>query len=245
MCVNAKSIQSSPTLCDPIDSSPPVSSIHVDSPGKNIGVSCHALFQEIFLIQGRNLCLLCLFHWHAGSLPLAPPEKPCKAIKMKINKNMIVFKLTSLFFFLLRMLYHLWAGRLPWQHRWYPERSKVWLTKTLFISPSSKGMFAMCLKSRWSIYALSLVLSIWKQLFHLSSEVAFLCTKKGGRMRNIFTPAEHKSYMWNSRASWFTEMIISSDTPFQYLWWYYAPGLLTNTAVGTWMLNGRKICYML
>ena len=34
--------------------SPPGSSVHGDSPGKNIGVDCHALLQEIFPIQGSN-----------------------------------------------------------------------------------------------------------------------------------------------------------------------------------------------
>ena len=29
-----------------------------DSPGKNTGVGCRALLQEIFLTQGSNLCLL-------------------------------------------------------------------------------------------------------------------------------------------------------------------------------------------
>ena len=38
------------------------SSVHGDSPGKNTGVSCHALLQEIFPTQGLNLCLLCLLH---------------------------------------------------------------------------------------------------------------------------------------------------------------------------------------
>jgi len=34
---------SHPTLCDPMDCSPPGSSVHGDSPGKNTGVGCHAL----------------------------------------------------------------------------------------------------------------------------------------------------------------------------------------------------------
>ena len=38
--------------------------------GKNTGVSCHFLFQRIFLTQGSNSCLLCLLHWQADSLPL-------------------------------------------------------------------------------------------------------------------------------------------------------------------------------
>ena len=38
----AKSLQSCPTLCDPIDNSPPGSSV---PPGKNTGVGCHFLLQ--------------------------------------------------------------------------------------------------------------------------------------------------------------------------------------------------------
>ena len=51
--------------CDPMDCSPPGSSVHGDSPGKNTGTGegCHALLQGIFLTQGPNLLLLCLLHW--------------------------------------------------------------------------------------------------------------------------------------------------------------------------------------
>ena len=51
-----------------------------DSPGKNTSVGCHALLQGIFLMQGLNLGLLCLLHWQAGSLPLAPPGKPTSSV---------------------------------------------------------------------------------------------------------------------------------------------------------------------
>ena len=44
--------QSCPTLCDPMDCSPPGSSVHRDSPGKNTAVGCHALLQGIFPTQG-------------------------------------------------------------------------------------------------------------------------------------------------------------------------------------------------
>ena len=37
--------QSCLTLCDPMGYSPPGSSVHRDSPGKNTGVGCHALLQ--------------------------------------------------------------------------------------------------------------------------------------------------------------------------------------------------------
>ena len=47
-----------------------------DSPGKNTGVSCHTLLQWIFLTQELNLHLLCLLHWQACLLPLAPLGKP-------------------------------------------------------------------------------------------------------------------------------------------------------------------------
>ena len=47
-------IQSCLTLCDPMDCSPPGSSIHGESPGKNTGVSCQALLQGIFPTQESN-----------------------------------------------------------------------------------------------------------------------------------------------------------------------------------------------
>ena len=50
--------QSCPTLCDPMDCSPPGSSVLRDSPGKNTGVGCHALLQRIFPIQGSYPGLL-------------------------------------------------------------------------------------------------------------------------------------------------------------------------------------------
>ena len=50
--------QSCPTLGDPMDYTPPDSSVHRDSPGKNTGVSFHTFLQGIFLNQGLNLGLL-------------------------------------------------------------------------------------------------------------------------------------------------------------------------------------------
>ena len=46
-----------PTLCDPLDCSPPGSSVHRIL-GKNTGVGSHALLQGIFLTQGSNPGLL-------------------------------------------------------------------------------------------------------------------------------------------------------------------------------------------
>ena len=51
--MNAKLLQSCPTLCNPMDCSPPGSSVH--------GI-LHALLQGIFLTQGSNPHLLWLLH---------------------------------------------------------------------------------------------------------------------------------------------------------------------------------------
>ena len=57
----------------PVDCSPPSSSVHGDTPGKNTGVGCHALLQGIFPTQGLNPglphCRQILYH-------LKPPGKP-------------------------------------------------------------------------------------------------------------------------------------------------------------------------
>ena len=74
--MHAKSLQSYPTLCNPMDFSPPGFYVCERSPSKNTGVGCLALLQGIFLTQQSNLRLLCLLHWQEDSLPLAPPEKP-------------------------------------------------------------------------------------------------------------------------------------------------------------------------
>ena len=58
-------VQSGPTLCDPMDCSPPGSSVHVDSPGKNTRVGHHALLWGIFPTQGSNPGLLhCRWIYH-------------------------------------------------------------------------------------------------------------------------------------------------------------------------------------
>ena len=72
MCY-AKSCQSCPALCDPVDYNPPGSSVYGDSPGTNTEVGCHFLLQGIFPTQGSNPHLL---QWQAGSLLLVPSGKP-------------------------------------------------------------------------------------------------------------------------------------------------------------------------
>ena len=57
-CVLCLVAQSCPTLCNTMDYSSPASSVHGDSPGKNTGVGCHALFLGVFPTQGSNPGLL-------------------------------------------------------------------------------------------------------------------------------------------------------------------------------------------
>ena len=58
--------QSSPILCNPMDCSPPGSSIHGDSPAKNTEVGCYVLLQGIFPTQvsnpGISHCRWILYH---------------------------------------------------------------------------------------------------------------------------------------------------------------------------------------
>ena len=51
-------VQSCLILCNPMNYSPPGSSVHGDSPGKNTGEGRHSLLQGIFLTQGWNPGLL-------------------------------------------------------------------------------------------------------------------------------------------------------------------------------------------
>ena len=55
--VTCKHAKSCPTLCNPVDHSPPGFSVHGDSPGKNAGVGCPATLPGIFPTQGSNPCL--------------------------------------------------------------------------------------------------------------------------------------------------------------------------------------------
>ena len=69
--IHAKSLQSCPTLCDPMDCSPPGSPVH--------GVGCHFLLQGIFLTQGSNLHFLWLLHCRRILYRLSHQGSPQKA----------------------------------------------------------------------------------------------------------------------------------------------------------------------
>ena len=65
--------QSCPTLCNLLDCSPPGSSVHGDSPGKNTIVGCHVLLQGIVPTQelspGLPHCRQILYHLNNQGSP--------------------------------------------------------------------------------------------------------------------------------------------------------------------------------
>ena len=58
LCCACSVAQSRPALCNPMDCSPPGSSVLGESPGKNTGMGSLSLLQEIFPIQESNRGLL-------------------------------------------------------------------------------------------------------------------------------------------------------------------------------------------
>ena len=50
--------------------------LSMEFPGKNTGVGCHFLLQEIFPTRGLNPCLLDCLHWEADSLTLSHLGSP-------------------------------------------------------------------------------------------------------------------------------------------------------------------------
>ena len=74
--LHAKSLQSRPLLCDPMNCNPPGSSVHGILQPRILEWVAIPFLQGIFPTQGSNLSLICLLHWQTGSLPLAPPESP-------------------------------------------------------------------------------------------------------------------------------------------------------------------------
>ena len=80
VCLCAKLLQLCPTLCDLIDCSPPGSSVHGILQARKL--EWVAMPSSRGPSQPRNPHRLCLLHWQVGSLPLAPPGKPCLNIPM-------------------------------------------------------------------------------------------------------------------------------------------------------------------
>ena len=96
-CMCAKLLQSCPTLCDPMDCSPPGSSVRGDSPGKSTGVGAMPFSRGSFQSRDRThisyisgIARQVLYH-------LAPPGKAKsdwgRAIRRKCN--LLVLPITT------------------------------------------------------------------------------------------------------------------------------------------------------
>ena len=82
-------------LCDPVDCSPPGSSVHGVFPDKNTGVGCHFFLQGTFPTQGSNPHLLCLLHWQVGSLQLSNLRSPAITYMRNLKKKKKKAELTE------------------------------------------------------------------------------------------------------------------------------------------------------
>ena len=84
LCVHAKLFQSCLTLCDPMDCSPPGSSVH--------GILQARILEWVAtrFFRGSSLdLLLFLLHWQAGSLLLLPPGKPLNTLYNFLKSGII------------------------------------------------------------------------------------------------------------------------------------------------------------
>ena len=117
--------QSCLTLCDPMDCSPPGFSIYGDSPGKNTGVSCHALLQRIFwtrvsCIAGRLLTIWAtrephLYWSYPSSLLLTPKlgaitSSPVFSYHFSLYDSILGFLYHVFFFFFFTFPWNLWRS---------------------------------------------------------------------------------------------------------------------------------------
>ena len=80
LCVYAKSLQSCPTLCNPI---PPGPSVY--------GILQARILERVAMPSFRRSSqprdqthILCLLHWQASSLPLAPPGNPISPLTFPV-----------------------------------------------------------------------------------------------------------------------------------------------------------------
>ena len=83
---NSSEVLSHVRLCDPMDCSPPGSSVHGASPGKNTGAGCHALLQGIFQTQGSNPGLL---HCRWILYKLSYQGSPAKILKYRYRASLL------------------------------------------------------------------------------------------------------------------------------------------------------------
>ena len=103
-----------PTVCGPMDWSLLGSSVHGDSPGKNTGVGCPSLLQEIFLTEGSSpglphcrqiVCYLSykgIFPYKGSQGGTSGKGPSCQCNRWK------------------SCILDPWMGKIPWRSEWLP-----------------------------------------------------------------------------------------------------------------------------
>ena len=103
--------QSCLTLCDPMDSSTPDSSVHGESPDKNIGVGCHSLPQILYQLpterQEVPLRLYTPHNWLVKNKQTNKCRTAFPHLSTHSSSERILAKINSHFTFLIS-LYCLW-----------------------------------------------------------------------------------------------------------------------------------------
>ena len=83
VCLCAQSFR---TLCDPVDCSPPSSSVHGILQARILELVAISSSRGIFPTQGFNWHLMCLLHWQANSFTTKPHGKPkMSVVSLKSN----------------------------------------------------------------------------------------------------------------------------------------------------------------
>ena len=87
----AESLRLCLTRCNPLDCSPPGSSVHRILQARVTGLGCHSLLQGPFLTQGSNLSLLhcrqILYHLNHQGSPLAKAASPHMRFYFTVNSD--------------------------------------------------------------------------------------------------------------------------------------------------------------
>ena len=109
-CVHIQLLQSCPTLRNPMDCSPPDSSVHGHSSGKKAGVGCHALLQGSPWARDRA-CVSCVSCIAGGFFPAEPfsfPPVTCSVVSDSFVTPWTIAHQTPLSMGLSRQEY--WSG---------------------------------------------------------------------------------------------------------------------------------------
>ena len=123
--------QSCPTLCNPMDCSPPGSSVHGIFQARVLEWVAISFSRGSFWPRDRwNLCLLHLSHWQAGSSPLWRLGSPKDNRKDQRNQDLVLWKDKQNWQTLRRQEKkdkelkqdHKWRSR---NYNWYEEIQKI------------------------------------------------------------------------------------------------------------------------